>query len=63
MILSIIKYFETIISFFSMLLSLDFDIESIKEKTGMNTDTLLFITALVFGFILGISWSYLDRKL
>ncbi len=62
MILSIVKYFETILSFISMLLSSDFDIESIKEKTGMNTDTLLFTTALIFGFILGIGWSYLDRK-
>ena len=62
MILSIINYVEIIIKFISMIFSSDFDIESIKEKTGLNTDTLLFITSLVFGFILGIGWSYLDRK-
>ncbi len=62
MILSIINYIEIIIKFFSMIFSSEFNIESIKEKTGLNTDTLLFITALIFGFIIGIGWSYLDRK-
>ena len=62
MIISIIKYFETILTFFSMLSSMDFNIEGIKEKTGLNTDTLLFTTSLIFGFILGIGWSYLDGK-
>ena len=62
MILSIIKYFETILNFISIILAYDFDIESIKEKTGLNIDTLLFVTSLILGFILGISWNYLDRK-
>ena len=62
MILSILNYIEIIMKFVSMIFTSDFDIESIKEKTGLNTDTLLFITSLVFGFILGIGWSYLDKK-
>lgn len=62
MILSIIKYIEIIFNFFTVLRSSDLNMENIKDKTGLNTDTLFFITSLIFGFILGSSWSYIDKK-
>ena len=62
MILSIIKYIENIFNLFTILRKSDLNIESIKDRTGLNTDTLFFITALIFGFILGTSWSYVDKK-
>ena len=59
MFLQIINYLEVIIKFISMFLSMKWDIETIKKQTGVQIDTLIFLGAIIVGFIMGIIWSYL----
>ena len=53
MFLQIINYLEVIIKFISMFLSMKWDIETIKKQTGVQIDTLIFLGAIIVGFIMG----------
>lgn len=62
--LELLSIFESILRIISTVISTGFSVKKlieIKNENDLSDENTIFILSLVFGFILGIMWSYFKK--